>query len=208
MVVMVKILFLIIFVIAGCISPYVEHVNLPDFSTETADPGGSVLRVGKQVDLVAGSVDLHKVLPEVELTNSKWMDFRFVKDGQVKIISVVPSIDTRICEQQTHLFSDTATIDPRIERITVSRDLPSAQLRFAEESNMENVTFLSDYKKGEFGRASGLLMKDTDLLARAILVVDQNGVVQHLQIVPEITRLPDIAKAVEVANRLVGAESF
>jgi thiol peroxidase len=199
---------LLVILLTGCISPYVERGDLPDFSSETADPGGSVLRAGKQVDLVEGNVDLHYALPDVELTDSKWMSFRFAKDGHVKIISVVPSIDTRICEQQTHLFSDTAAIDPRVERITLSRDLPSAQERFADESGMENVRFLSDYKSGEFGRASGLLMKDTDLLARAILVVDQNGVVKHLQIVPEMTRLPDIAKAVEVANGLVSAESL
>ena len=205
---MKKILSAVVLILSGCISPYVEHADLPDFSSETADPGGSVLRAGKQVDLLVGRVDLHKVLPDVELTDSKWMGFRFAKDGQVKIISVVPSIDTRVCEQQTHLFNDTTTIDPRVERFTVSRDLPSAQERFAVDSGVDNVIFLSDYKRGEFGRASGLLMKDTDLLARAILVVDQNGVVQHLQIVPEMTRLPDIAKAIEVANKLVGAESL
>lgn len=196
------------FLISSCMSPYVEHASLPDFSTETVDPGGSVFRAGKQVDLVAAKVDLHKTLPDVELTDNKWTGFRFAKDGQVKIISFVPSIDTRICEHQTQLFSDTATIDPRVRRFTVSRDLPGAQERFAEDSDMHNITFLSDYKDGAFGRASGLLMKDSDLLARAILVVDQNGVVQHLQIVPEMTRLPDLSKAVDVANKLVGAGTF
>ncbi len=205
---MKKILGVLLLMLTGCMSPYVEQSELPDFSSETANPGGSVFRAGKQVDLVVGKVDLHKTLPDVELTDKKWVGFRFAKDGQVKIISIVPSIDMRICEQQTQLLSDTTAIDPRVGRFTVSRDLPGAQERFAAEAGVDNVTFLSDYRTGAFGRASGLLMKDTDLLARAVLVVDQNGAVRYLQIVPEMTRLPDLSKAVDVANRLVGAESF
>ncbi len=198
----------VFFMLTGCISPYVEHADLPDFSSETVRPGGSVNRAGKTIDLVQGNGDLQMALPNVELTNSNWLGFTFAGDGHVKIISIVPSIDTKICEQQTQLLSDTAAIDPRIERFTVSRDLPGAQKRFADDAGIDNMTFLSDYKSGAFGKASGLLMADTDLLARAIIVVDQNGLVKHLQIVPEMTSLPDLAKAVEVANTLIGEESL
>jgi thiol peroxidase len=186
-------------------SPYVKHADFPDFSSDTVSPGGAIHRAGKTIDLASGAVDLRKVLPDVELTDSSWSGFKFVSDGHVKIISIVPSIDTKICEQQTQLLSDTTAIDPRVERFTISRDLPGAQERFAKDSGMENVTFLSDYKAGAFGKASGLLMADTDLLARAVIVVDQNGEVKHLQIVPEMTSLPDLAKAVDVANNLVGS---
>jgi len=195
-------------VLSGCISPYVKHSELPNFTSETTTPGGSILRGGKSVALLPGNIGLQTSLPDIELTDDNWKNFKFEGDGQVKIISIVPSIDTRICEQQTHLLSETTAIDPRVKRFTVSRDLPGAQKRFALESGIENIKFLSDYKMGAFGRASGLLMADTNLLARAIIVVDNKGVVQHFQIVSEMTNLPDLAKAMEIANRLADAESY
>ena len=141
--------------------------------------------------------------PKVELTDSSWNSFRFHADGHVRIISVVPSIDTRVCEQQTYLLAETETVNPKVERVTISRDLPTAQKRFAIESGLSNVTFMSDYRSGSFGKAAGLMMADSGLLARAVMVVDQKGTVRHLQIVPDLARLPDLARAIEVANSLV-----
>jgi thiol peroxidase len=187
----------------GCVSPYVETSELPSFTTDTTEPGSEVRRGNASVDLVAGDVDLKKSLPEVELIDSSWNSFHFHPDGHVRIISVVPSIDTRVCEQQTHLLAETETVNPKVERVTISRDLPTAQKRFAMEAGLSNVTFMSDYRAGSFGKAAGLMMADSGLLARAVLVVDQKGAVRHLQIVPDLARLPDLARAIEVANSLV-----
>lgn len=194
---------LVLMSMSGCISPYVETKDMAEFSRDTVVPGSAVHRGNQSIDLEKAAVDLQSVLPEVDLVDVKWQDYRFAADGKVKIISVVPSIDTRVCEQQTHLLSDTDVANPKIQRVTISRDLPAAQQRFAQESGMENVQFLSDYKSGAFGKASGLLMKDSGLLARAVLVVDKNGQVRHLQIVPDISKLPDISRAIDVANSLV-----
>lgn len=190
----------------GCVSPYVETKEIAEFSRETVVPGSSVKAGGQSIDLEKADIDLQKVLPAVSLVDVKWQDYRFASDGRVKIISIVPSIDTKVCEQQTHLLSETEAADPKIQRVTISRDLPAAQQRFALESGMDNVQFLSDYKAGAFGKASGLLMKESGLLARAVLVVDKNGQVRYLQIVPDITKLPDISRAIEVANSLVEAK--
>lgn len=89
-----------------------------------------------------------------------------------------------------------------MERITISRDLPFAQRRAARESGFEGIRFLSDYRSGAFGRSLGLLAADNELLARALLVVDREGIVRHVQVVPEITHLPDMRRAVAVAERL------
>jgi thioredoxin-dependent peroxiredoxin len=125
--------------------------------------------------------------------------------GQVRIVSIVPSIDTKVCEQQTHYLSEkSADLDQSVQLITVSIDTPFAQKRFAEEAKISNITFLSDYRDGEFGRAHGLLVPDIHVLARAIMVVDRDNVVRYLQIVPEIGNLPDMDAAFQAARQTAG----
>ena len=78
-----------------------------------------------------------------------------------------------------------------------------AQQRFAEAAGLTNITYLSDYKSGEFGRNSGLMMKNEELLARAVVVTDAKGTIKLLQIVPHVTTLPDLNKAIQLANELI-----
>ncbi len=127
-------------------------------------------------------------------------------EGKVRIISIVPSLDTKVCEQQTHHLSEkNKGLDKMVELITVSIDTPFAQKRFAEEANINNVTFLSDYRGAEFGKAHGLLLKDPHLLARAILVVDKHNVIRYLQITPELAQLPNMDEAFQFARSLITA---
>jgi thiol peroxidase len=124
--------------------------------------------------------------------------------GKVLIISVVPSIDTKVCEEQTHHLGELITSLPAaIERITISRDTPFAQKRFSEEAKLLNVTFLSDYRDGSFGKATGLLIDDSMLLARSVIVVDQKGIVRYIQVVPELSHLPDLDAAFLKAESLL-----
>jgi thiol peroxidase len=168
-------------------------------------PGTAVQRGGKPVALAKGHLDVNKPLPAVALTDANWQPYTFKGDGTVKLVSIVPSIDTKVCEEQTHILGESQVLDPRVDRVTVSRDLPAAQKRFAAEAKLTNVHFYSDYKAGSFGQASGLLMVDSGLLARAVAVVDGKGEVRYLQVVPEVAQLPDMAKATQVANDLVKA---
>jgi thiol peroxidase len=89
-----------------------------------------------------------------------------------------------------------------VKRLTISRDTPFAQARFAREAKLEDVVFLSDYKEGEFGRSTGLLLEDSRLLARSVLLVDKQGIVRYIQVVPDTTHLPDMNRAFEEAMRL------
>ena len=91
-----------------------------------------------------------------------------------------------------------------VERITISRDLPFAQARAAKEGKFTGMRFLSDYRDGSFGRSVGLLREDSLLLARAVILVDKKGVVRYLQVVPEITHLPDMERAFVEAAKLAG----
>jgi thiol peroxidase len=92
-----------------------------------------------------------------------------------------------------------------VELITVSVDTPFAQKRFAEEAKINNVTFLSDYRGAEFGKAYGLYLKELHLLARAIMVVDARNTVRYLQITPELAQLPDMDEAFRFARSLITA---
>src|SRR5690606_24532079 len=107
-----------------------------------------------------------------------------------RILSIVPSVDTKVCEEQTHILGETPNVNPKVELITISRDLPFAQKRFATDANLENVTYLSDYKGGDFGKKTGLYIEDNGLLARAVVVLDGEGKVRYFQVVPDIATLP------------------
>lgn len=126
------------------------------------------------------------------------------KSGKVRVISVVPSLDTPTCGEQTHQLSeDNGNLPEGVEMVTISMDLPFAQKRFAKDAKINNVTFYSDYKTGEFGLNNGLLIDPLHLLARAVIVTDRDNVVRYIQVVPEVTDLPDLAAAMEVAKGLL-----
>jgi thioredoxin-dependent peroxiredoxin len=126
--------------------------------------------------------------------------------GKVRIISVVPSLDTPVCEQQTHYLSEkNKGLDKMVEMVTVSVDTPFAQKRFAQEAKIANVTFLSDYRDVEFGKTYGLLLNGPHILARTVMVVDANNTVRYLQVTPELTQLPNMDEAFAVAKTLITA---
>ncbi len=138
-------------------------------------------------------------LPDSGLTMTDLQSFK----GQVTIISIVPSIDTKVCEKQTHILSEeNGGLDSTVRLVTISRDLPFAQKRFAVEAKIKNILFLSDYRDGGFGTATGLMIQENRLLARAMVVLDKEGVIRHLEIVPDLGQLPDMKKAFQRAGTL------
>jgi thiol peroxidase len=125
--------------------------------------------------------------------------------GKVRIVSIVPSIDTKVCEQQTHYLSEkNGGLSESVQLITISVDTPFAQKRFAEEAKISNVTFLSDYRGGDFGRAHGLLVPNIHVLARSVMVLDKDNVIRYLQVVPELATLPDMDAAFKTAREIAG----
>ncbi|MFU8856507.1 MAG: thiol peroxidase [Deferrisomatales bacterium] len=116
--------------------------------------------------------------------------------GQRKLISVVPSLDTPICEQQTKRFhAEAEKLPPGTVLITVSMDLPFAQQRFCTTQGLERLRVLSDYREASFGQSWGVLIKEVRLLARAVFVLDAQDVIRHVQIVPEVSEHPDYEAA-------------
>jgi len=173
--------------------------------TKSVDPGTSVSRGEARFQLLGSPVSLGKSMPSVNLVDAMTMkDVDLSKErGTVLFLSVVPSIDTVVCEEQTHYLGEEGEKLPKeIRRITISRDTPFAQKRFAKEAKLTHLQYLSDYKEGEFGKATGLLIEKTLLLARSVVLVDKKGTVRYIQVVPEITRLPDMEKAFQKAIEL------
>jgi thiol peroxidase len=184
-----------------------EEVQGIKVNTEngTAGEGNTVMLKGSPLPLRGTALKVGEPLPSAIVTaaNLSAVDIA-TGDGKVRIISVVPSVDTPTCEAQTHLLSEKdRKLAQEVEMITISMDLPFAQQRFAKEAKIKNVTFYSDYKTGAFGMNNGLLIDPLHLLARAVIVTDKNNVVRYLQVVPEVTELPDMAAAMNAAKALL-----
>lgn len=120
----------------------------------------------------------------------------------VRIISVVPSLDTPVCDLQTRRFNQEADALGGVKVLTVSMDLPFAQARWCGAAGVESVQTLSDHKDANFGEAWGLLIKELRLLARAVIVLDRTGVISHFELVPEVTQEPDYDAALKAARAL------
>lgn len=174
-----------------------------------AGDGHTVLLKGSPLALSGTGIKVGEPLREVTLTQTDLSQLNITDTkgkGKVRIISVVPSLDTKVCEQQTHYLSEkNKGLDKMVELITVSIDTPFSQKRFADEANIHNVTFLSDYRGADFGKTYGLLLKDPHFLARTVMVIDAHNTVRYLQITPELAQLPDLDEAFAVAKSLITA---
>ena len=172
-----------------------------------AGDGHNILFKGSPLALSGNGIKVGDQLRNVRLVQTDLSSINIAETagkGKVRIISVVPSLDTKVCEQQTHHLSEkNKGLDKMVELITISIDTPFAQKRFAEEAKIGNVTFLSDYRNADFGKAYGLFLQDPHILARAIMVVDPHNTVRYLQITPELAQLPDMDEAFQFAHNLI-----
>lgn len=119
------------------------------------------------------------------------------------LISVVPSLDTGVCDAQTRRFNEeAASFGDDVVVLTISMDLPFAQKRWCGANGIENVITLSDHRDASFGEAYGVLMKELRLLARSIFVINEAGEVTYTEYVPEGTNHPDYDRALEALKTL------
>jgi len=120
----------------------------------------------------------------------------------VRIFSVLPSLDTPVCDMQTKRFNEEAAKLPNVAIYTISVDLPFAQSRWCGAMGVDRVKMLSDHRDGSFGNAYGTLIKDWRLESRAIFVLDQDGVLRHVEYVPEVSSHPNYDAALSKAREL------
>ncbi len=122
-------------------------------------------------------------------------------EGRIKLISVVPSIDTGVCAKQTKRFNEEADKLDNVHVLTISMDLPFAQKRWCAAEGIKKLDLLSDHRDADFGNKYGTLIKELRLNTRAIFVVDENDKIVHVEYVPEVTEHPDYDAALNAAKK-------
>lgn len=159
---------------------------------------------GEPLTLLGAEVKVGDTAPEFEVAGN---DLSAVKlsdyAGKVCVILSVPSLDTPVCDVETRRFNEEAgKLGGDVVVLTISMDLPFAQKRWCGAAGVKNVVTLSDHRDASFGKAFGVLIKDLRLLARAVFIVDGEGVVRYVQIVPEIAQEPDYEAVLEAVKGL------
>ncbi|MBM7578945.1 thiol peroxidase [Jeotgalibacillus terrae] len=154
------------------------------------------------VTLLGEEVKVGDQAPEFTVLANDLSPFH-LKDSaeKVKIISVVPSLDTGVCDAQTRKFNEEASKLSNTEVLTISVDLPFAQKRWCGDSGLEHVITLSDHRDLSFGKAYGVAIQEMRLLARAVFVIDTNDQVAYVEYVKEATDHPDYEAAIEAAQK-------
>jgi thioredoxin-dependent peroxiredoxin len=123
--------------------------------------------------------------------------------GKPAMISVVPSLDTPVCQTQTKRFNqELGSLGDKVHAVTVSLDLPFAQGRFCGAEGISNLRTASDYQDRNFGQNWGMLIEELKLLARGVFVLDAQGKVVYAETVGEVTEEPNYAAALEALQGL------
>jgi len=138
---------------------------------------------------------LDKNLSEIGL-----LDFK----DKIKLITSFPSLDTPVCDSQIKEFNQKASeFSSDIVVIGISKDLPFAQKRFCESFSLENIKLFSDYKYSSFGINYGLLIKELNLLARSVIIIDKTDVIRYIQIVKELTSPPNYNEVFDALSQII-----
>ncbi len=163
----------------------------------------AVTMKGNPVTLLGNEINVGDDAPDCVLVANDLSEFKLSSlKGKKVILSVVPSLDTPICDLQTKRFNQEAENLGDVVIVTVSMDLPFAQKRWCGATGSDKVITLSDHRDGNFAQSYGLLVDGVRLLARAIFVVDANGTVQYKQVVNEITTEPNYDEVLEAVKKL------
>lgn len=143
--------------------------------------------------------------PEFELTDQKLAPVTLSDtSGRPRFFSVVPSLDTPVCDAQTKRFNEAAAKFPGVDFYTVSMDLPFAQRRWCNSFGAEHIKMLSDHRSGSFGMAYGTLIKDQRIESRAIFVLDKDDTLQYVEYVKEIASAANYDRAIAEVEKLAG----
>ena len=157
---------------------------------------------GNPLTLTGNQPTVGQAAPDFEvlandLSGVKLSAFR----GKVCVICAVPSLDTPVCDTEVRKFNEQATsLGDDVAVLVISMDLPFAQSRWCGAAGVENVQTLSDHNQADFGNTYGLLIKELRLLARAVFVLDKEGVIRYIEVVEELTNEPDYEAALKAVK--------
>lgn len=164
----------------------------------------AVTMKGNPVTLVGNEVKVGQSAPNATLVANDLSNFELSSlKGKKVILSVVPSLDTGICDLQTKRFNQEASkLGADVVILTISMDLPFAQKRWCGAAGVDKLKTLSDHRDAAFGQAYGVLIKGLRLLTRAIFIVDARGNIAYKQIVPEITTEPNYDEVLAALKKI------
>ena len=169
-------------------------------------PGATSLR-GNPLTLIGPELKVGDTAPDFSLVDNSLKPVSLQDTGNhVRIISVIPSLDTPVCDAQTKKFNEEVANLPGVDVLTVSMDLPFAQKRWCGAFGVDKVKMLSDHKDASFGSNYGTLIKELRIESRAIFVVDPNNKIRHAEYVKEVADHPNYEAALSAA-RSAGAAS-
>ncbi len=159
---------------------------------------------GNPATLLGPDIKIGDPAPEFRVVDNALQAVTLASNlGRVQLITVVPSIDTPVCDTMTRKFNEKAAQLPEsVVILTVSVDLPFAQKRWCGNAGVDKIKTVSDYQDRSFGLNYGLLLKELKLLARAVYVIDKDGKVAYREIVKEVTAEPDYDAALAAAIKL------
>jgi thiol peroxidase len=160
---------------------------------------------GNPLTIVGSGLKVGDPAPDFELLDNDLSPVRLSSfRSKVLIISSVPSLDTPVCDMETRRFNEEAgKLGEDVRILTVSMDLPFAQKRWCGSAGVDRVITLSDHRQASFGTAYGVLIKELRLLARAVFVLDREGIIRYIHIVKEITDEPDYNAVLEAVHKLM-----
>ena len=165
-------------------------------------PGATTMR-GNPLTLVGPELKPGDKAPDFEAVGDGLKPVTLAATGSgVRIFSVVPSLDTPVCDAQTKRFNEEAAKLPGVEIFTISMDLPFAQKRWCGAFGVDRVKMLSDHRSGSFGEHYGTLIKDMRIESRAIFVLDKDNTIKHVEYVKEVADFPNYDAALNAARSL------
>lgn len=167
---------------------------------------GLVTFGGQPVTLIGDELKIGDRAPDFELTGNNLQPVRLADFyGNTLIILSLPSLDTPICDLETRRFNTEAErLGDDVVILAVSMDLPFAQKRWCAAAGVSRVLTASDYREASFGTAYGVLINEYRLLARAVFIVDRDGILRYQQLVPEAGREPDYGSVLAAIRSLKG----
>ena len=169
----------------------------------TEHPGAITMK-GNPLTLVGNLPEIGQAAPDFEVLDNNLTPVTLSSfKGKICVIASVPSLDTPVCDIETRRFNtEAAKLSPNVVILTISMDLPFAQKRWCGAAGVDKVITLSDHRNAEFGNAFGTVIKELRLLARAVFVIDKNGIVRLVQLVKEVTQEPDYAAVLAAVKQL------
>ena len=159
---------------------------------------------GNPFTLLGPELKAGEEAPDFSLVGGDLKSVTLADTEGIRVFSVVPSLDTPVCDQQTRRFNQEAGSLLGVTIYTISMDLPFAQGRWCAAAEVENLTMLSDHKDSSFGSNYGTLIKELRLNCRAIFVVDEQNNLRHVEYVGEVAEHPDYDAVLSAVNGLIG----